>query len=326
MGYNRDNFINIRREYDGKALKAKEEATARTLDLYDKIPELKQFDDILADIGLKLFGEAMKGMDGYEERVESIRRDHVEAINSRRDLLLYHNYPEDYTDVKYECSICGDTGYDGINMCVCMKKLLIDAGYASSGIGHLIKKQSFETFNLDYYKADPAVYQLMENNYRICRAYASGFTADKYDNMILLGATGLGKTHLSTSIAKVVIENGYDVVYNTAQNIFEDFQYERFSRTYQDTSGSRTDKYFDCDLLIIDDLGTEVNNQFTVSCLYNLLNTRINKEKSTLINTNLNRNDLRKVYADRITSRLFGEFSTLVFRGTDIRELKLKTK
>lgn len=326
MGYNRENFIRIKREYEGKNLKAKEDATQRTLELYKTIPELKKVDDVLADIGLKLFNEALKGKDSYEQRVEIIRKDHIDTLNLRGELLKYHNFPEDYTDVKYECNLCNDTGYVDVNMCVCMKRELVKAGYESSGIGHLIKKQSFETFSLNYYKHDPQLYRNMENNFIRCKTYAQNFNSEKYENIILLGATGLGKTHLSTSIAKVVIEHGFDVVYDTAQNIYEDFQYERFSRTYQDTSENRTDKYFECDLLIMDDLGTEVVNQFTLSCLYNLINTRINKEKSTIINTNLNRNDLRKIYADRITSRLFGEFDTLIFQGTDVRELKLKNQ
>jgi DNA replication protein len=326
LGYNRDNFVRIKREFESRHFKAKDEAEARMNDLHEKIPELKKIDEAMADIGMRLFNEALKGKDGYEARVNNIKQDQLDALEYREQLLRYNNYPDDYTDVKYECSLCDDTGYIGIDMCVCMKKALIEAGYTSSGIGHLIRKQSFETFNLDYYKQDAATYEKMRDNFNFCKSYAKGFSADKYNNLIFFGATGLGKTHLSTAIAKVVIENGYDVMYDTAQNIFEDFQFERFGRNYQDTSESRTDKYFECDLLIIDDLGTEVANQFTVSCLYNLLNTRINKENSTIINTNLDRNDLRKIYTDRITSRLFGEFSAMLFKGTDIRELKLRMK
>lgn len=326
MGFNRANFVKIKQEYETKHIKAKEEATERTLELYTTLPELKQIDDILADIGLKLFNEAIQKKDDYNERVLAMQKEHEDTLNSRKELLKYHDYPENYTDVKYECAMCNDTGYIDIKMCLCMKKALIEAGYASSGIGHLIKKQSFDTFNLDYYKHDANLYKKMESFYIRCKNYAKTFNTDKVSNMMFIGGTGLGKTHLSTSIAKVVIERGYDVVYEAAQNIFEDFQFERFSRTSQDVSDKRTDKYFDCDLLIIDDLGTEVVNQFTISCLYNLLNTRINKEKSIILNTNFNKNDLRKAYADRITSRLFGEFVTLLFEGTDIRELKLRMK
>ena len=326
MGYNRENFIRIKREFESKNIKAKDEAEARTSELYNKIPELKRIDDAMADVGLRLFSEALKGKEGYEERVSNIRKDQIDFKVLRDELLRRYNYPEDYTDVKYECTLCNDTGYVEINMCACMKKALIEAGYNSSGVGSLIKRQSFETFNLKYYQYDPKIYNEMENYYNRCKNYAETFNTKTCSNMILFGATGLGKTHLSTSIAKVVIELGYDVIYDTAQNVFEDFQFERFNRSYQDTSESRTDKYFECDLLIMDDLGTEVNNQFTVSTLYNLLNTRINCEKSTIINTNLERNDLRKIYTDRITSRLFGEFSAMLFKGTDIRELKLKMR
>ncbi|MBQ2766264.1 MAG: ATP-binding protein, partial [Clostridia bacterium] len=143
------------------------------------------------------------------------------------------------------------------------------------------------------------------------------------ENVFFCGTTGLGKTHLSTAIAKTLIERGFDVVYDTAQNILSDFEYERFGRSYGDDSESRTDKYFDCDLLIIDDLGTEMTNQFTVSCLYNIINTRINHSKSMLISTNLTQNEIRERYSDRITSRLFGDFMVMRFVGKDIRLQKL---
>ena len=124
-----------------------------------------------------------------------------------------------------------------------------------------------------------------------------------------------------------MIERGFDVVYDTAQNVLADFEYERFGRHGEPEAGEppRTSKYFECELLIIDDLGTEVANQFTVSCLYNIINTRVNKHLPTIINTNLGREDLRRRYADRITSRLFGEFRPLLFTGTDVRTLKLSS-
>ena len=147
--------------------------------------------------------------------------------------------------------------------------------------------------------------------------------AKTYNPLFLYGGSGLGKTHLSTSIAKVLIERGFDVVYDSAQNIISDFEYERFGRGYGDMSDSRTDKYFDCDMLIIDDLGTEMANQFTVSCLYNIINTRINHSKSMIISTNLAQNEIRERYTDRITSRLFGDFMVMKFTGKDIRLQKL---
>ena len=131
----------------------------------------------------------------------------------------------------------------------------------------------------------------------------------------------MGKTHLSTALAGEIIGRGYDVVFETAQNLFSDFEFERFNRPYNSVADeeNRTEKFFDCDLLIIDDLGTEMSNQFTVSCLYNVINTRLNKGKTMIINTNLTRDELNKRYQDRITSRLFGEFNPIIFYGQDVR-------
>lgn len=324
MGYNRENFIRIKREFEGKNIQAKEEAIRRMSLLYEKIPELRQIDDALSEIGFKLFNEGLKGKEGFEERAELVRREMKELQRDHANCLKHYGYPEDYTEVRYECKECGDTGYVGLDMCDCMKRALILAGYESSGLGNLMRTQSFETFDINYHKDDGKSYENIKYILEICKEYAYGFNTEKADNLILMGATGLGKTHISTSVAKVIIERGYDVVYDTTQNIFEDFQYERFNRTYQDMSEVRIDKYFDCDLLIMDDLGTEVSNQFTIASLYNIINTRLNNNKSIIINTNLQREELRKRYADRITSRLFGEFKPFVFKGRDVRELKLK--
>ena len=140
-------------------------------------------------------------------------------------------------------------------------------------------------------------------------------------NLLFIGGTGLGKTHLSTAIAARAIERGFDVVYETAQNVIADFEYDRFKSGYGE-SESRSERYLACDLLIMDDLGAELTNQFTVSSLYNIINTRINLGKSMLISTNLGQKNLFERYDERITSRLFGEFDPYLFRGVDIRRQK----
>jgi DNA replication protein DnaC len=189
----------------------------------------------------------------------------------------------------------------------------------------LIKTQSFETFDISFYKDDKKASANIDTILSACRSYADEFSAGSRSNLLFRGSTGLGKTHLSTSIAKVVIERGYDVVYDTAQNIFTDFESERFSHNYNNGGSEKlTARYLDCDLLIIDDLGAEMSNQFTVSCLYNIINTRINFDRSAIINTNLTWDELRRRYSDRITSRLFGEFKPYEFIGSDIRAKKLR--
>lgn len=323
MAYNRENYVRIRQEYADKNLRAKKAAEARASELHMQYPELEKIDKVLAETGLSIFKEAAKGKEGLEERIAAIREGNKSLLEARGAYLESIGYPADYTAVKYECEKCSDTGFVGTKMCECMRRALILAGYESSGIGGLIRTQSFESFSLDYYKRTPSELANMQMIFDTCKAYAERFCDKNGESLLFCGTTGLGKTHLSTSVAKVLIERGFDVVYDSAQNIISDFEYERFGRGYGDDTDSRTDKYFECDLLIIDDLGTEVANQFTVSCLYNIINTRINHSKSTLISTNLTQEEILKRYGDRITSRLFGDFMAMQFVGKDIRLQKL---
>lgn len=322
MGYNKENYARIRQEYADKNLRAKEAADRRAEELHQKYPELLKIDRVLAETGLNIFREAMKGREGLDERLKKLRESNEELLRAREAYLESIGYPKDYTSVKYECDICKDTGFRGTKMCECLKRDLVLAGYESSGIGRLILTQSFETFDLNYYRRSPEEYANMKLVFDTCREYAESFSKDSSDNLFFCGTTGLGKTHLSTAIAKCVIEKGYDVVYDTVQNILSDFEEERFGRGYGDDE-SVTEKYLDCDLLIIDDLGTESSNKFTVSCLYNIINTRINRKKSMIISTNLMQNEIRTQYNDRITSRLFGEFMVLQFAGKDVRLQKV---
>ena len=326
MGFNRENYRRIKREYDGKNVRAKEEAQRRAEELHSRYPEIRDIDNALQETGLKILDTAARcSGNELEKRIAQLRKE-TEALRSERNACLeFYGLPADYSDVKYECPECRDTGFVGIKMCRCMREKLITAGYESSGIGSLIKTKTFDNFDTSYQKRDPQAYEVLAANYEICKSYAEEFDCPGAKNLLLMGNTGLGKTHLSTAIAGRVIDRGFDAVCETAQNVFSDFEFERFNRPYGsvDSEPLRTGKYFDCDLLIIDDLGTEMTNQFTVSCLYNLINTRLNHGRPMIINTNLSRDELRKRYADRITSRLFGEFCPLRFIGKDVRELKL---
>jgi DNA replication protein DnaC len=324
MGYNRANYIKIREEFAGKNLRAKKEAEKRAEELHEKFPDIAAIDRVLYETGLKIFAEAMRGSKGLDERIEKLRAENAELRKIRGEFLISKGYPADYSSVKYECALCSDTGFVNDKMCDCMRRALILAGYESSGIGGLIRTQSFETFSLEYYRQTPEQYRNMKHIFDSSQNFAENFETQNGENLLFCGTTGLGKTHLSTSIAKVIIERGFDVVYDTAQNILSDFEYERFTRTYSDLSEPKTQKYFDCDLLIIDDLGAEMTNQFTVSCIYNVINTRLNNKRSIIINTNLREKEIRERYNDRITSRLFGEFKAFLFYGRDIREIKAK--
>jgi DNA replication protein DnaC len=238
-------------------------------------------------------------------------------------LLRAYGYPEDYTDVHYECEKCGDTGYVDTKMCECMKRSLVLAGYESSGLGELIKTQSFDNFSLDWYKNNAEFYSKMNMNFNKIKNYAENFSKDTYYNMLFMGTTGIGKTHLSTAVAKCVIDRHFDVLYVTATGMMGDFEQKRFGNSAIDGDAGETDRYYSADLLIIDDLGTEIANQFTATCLYDVINTRIMKRKSTIISTNLKTDEIRKRYWDRITSRIFGEYQPVSFVGTDIRQQRV---
>ena len=206
------------------------------------------------------------------------------------------------------------------------------AGYETSGLGNLLREQSFENYSLDYFKNDEKAYRTMSAVVRMLREWAEHFTLGdssrpSSENLLLVGGTGLGKTHLSTAVAGTVLNAGFDVLYTSAVGLLGDFEMARFGNSGAAGDGSMTvdtARYFDCDLLIIDDLGTEVSNQFTTSCLYNLINTRLSTRRSTIISTNLMQDELRRRYWDRITSRLFGEYKILLFLGTDVRAQKVK--
>ena len=324
MGYNRANYAKVKMELERRREEALESAKIRLEELHECCPEIRKIDAELSQTGILVMGEIAKGGADLDERIENIKLDNMELQAQRKAVLARYGYPEDYSDIKYTCSVCSDTGSVGTKMCRCMKKMLSVEGMKSAGISKLFETQNFDTFSLSYYAFDQRVYNLMKTYFSLCVEYAESFNSKTTENLLFCGNTGLGKTHLSTAIAAEVIEKGYDVCYNSVQNIMGEFEAERFQRAYNDREGSSLDKYFECDLLIIDDLGTESATQFTVSCLYNIVNTRVVSGKPIIINTNLTHEDMRKKYSDRIASRLFGEFTVLHFQGRDIRFLKLE--
>ncbi|MBO7303287.1 MAG: ATP-binding protein [Clostridia bacterium] len=317
MGYNRDALIKIKADYLEKYQKARRSADMRAEEVYVKIPRVREIDSLLSRTALEIMAVVSNGKESAEEALARVRQRNAVLMEERARLLVEAGYPEDYTDVHYDCEKCGDSGYVDGKTCECMKRELIMAGYETSGLGRLIATQSFDNFSLDYYKSGGANYDNMKFYYSSLRNFANSFSDDTYKNFLLIGGTGLGKTHLSTSVAKTVIEKGFDVLYVSAIDMFADFEQKQFGNGEDNTR-----RYFDCDLLIIDDLGTELTNQFTVSCLYNVINSRINTARSTFINTNLSKKEIETKYAERITSRLFGEYYPLVFTGTDIRKQK----
>ncbi len=322
--FNRENYKRIKQEFTAKHLAAGETQRVRMREVEAGHPEMAEINAALSQTGLRIFEAAMAGREGLDQRIAKLRDDNRRLLDDRAALLTVYGYPADYLDLKYECSACMDTGFidNGTRLCTCMRRALVLAGYESSGIGPLLERQTFDNFSLQYY-TDPADQQRMEQVLETARRYVGLFSDEKSQNLLFFGQTGLGKTHLSSAIAKSLIDRGFDVLYETAQNLFGDFEDEKFNRAYNTGVEERkTDRYFSCDLLIIDDLGAELSNQFTASCLYNLINTRFNMGKSCIISTNLTHPEIEKRYSQRVLSRLLGQYQNLQFTGRDIRMMK----
>lgn len=326
MPYNQKIYSRIREEYETKYLRAREAAELRRAEVHAVIPELAELDRAMRLTGLSIMEAAVSGTD-VDARVAEVRRRNGELAETRRALLEEHGYSADYTEVRYECPLCADSGYVDCRMCVCMKRKLVEASFELSGMSHLLATQNFENFDLSYYMEDASAHRRMTQIHAKMQQYADTFVPGQAGNLVLFGGTGLGKTHLSTAVARTVIEQGHDVLYVSAVSLLSDFEAQRFgNHTSGGETGSDTERYFSCDLLIVDDLGTEVTNQFTTSVLYNLINTRLNRKRATIISTNLNQEEFRKRYWDRITSRVLGEYTVLPFLGKDIRAQKLGRK
>ncbi len=315
MGYDSGNYKRVRDAYTAKRKEAERLAEERKLQVQALSPAIAEIDRKLSGTGLLLFRIACEGGADLQAKIEEARKENQALLEAKGKLLASLGFPADYTEIRYECTACSDTGYlPNTKMCDCMKRALAAEGFRASGLGTLVDRQSFDNFSLDRFESEER--ELMKHNLDYMKHYADTFAVGA-KSLLLIGGTGLGKTHLSTSLARTVIEKGYSVLYDTAHNVVFDFNYDQFKSKPEEEL--RSEKYLDCDLLLLDDLGTEVQTKHTNSYLYNLINTRMNRGKTTLISTNLTPNELLERYGDRLASRLFGEYEILLFRGKDIR-------
>ena len=312
------NYKKVKDEIENRRLSAVATAELHNEEVRARSKEIREIDEELTRTGLAIFRTACAGGD-----LAPIRARNQALCEKRRSLLISLGYDADYTEPQYTCKACSDTGYVDTKMCSCLREGLIRENFRTSGMGDLLTRQSFDNFDLERYKKDgEEVYRRVKANFTAAKAFAEDFR-EKRGNLLLIGTTGAGKTHLTTAIARAVLDRGFDVVYDTAQNIMAAFEHDRFRSGYA-PSESRAEKYMECTLLILDDLGTEFTNAFTVSCLYNLLNERQNKGLSTVISTNVLPDQLRDKYEDRIYSRLIGaDYRILSFGNcSDFRQMR----
>jgi len=292
---------------------------------YARVPRIREIDIQLRQTMARAAQAAFRqGSDGRAE-MEAIRAENL-SLQRERARLVSEHFEEGFLDDSPICLNCGGSGYVGSSMCECLQELCRQEQKKEVSI-LAGSRESFNQFRLDYYsdRYDPnfgASHRIiMEKNFQTCRRYALTF-AQNAGNLLFVGGTGLGKTFLSACIARSVADRGYSVVYETANHLFGKLEQAKFAPTEE--SRREAAKFLECDLLIIDDLGTEMPGQFVTAALYSLLNDRILEGKPMVISTNLNVDEMARRYSPQIASRLHGNFNRLTFVGDDIRIQKSK--
>ena len=315
--YNKaDEILAHRRE------QAEAAAEFRLEEISEKIPELLTIKKKLGQIGLSISRVFFESSNKQAD-IEKLKEASLELQEQRKKLLVKNGYDENALEVQYTCPHCKDTGIHNNRRCKCHTELLKSIELEKLQKLAPIDECTFESFNTLYYPEEPesgiSPRAKAESILKNCKRYASKFTS-KSPSILFMGGTGLGKTHLSLAIANAVIDHGYSVEYGTAQNILNDLSNENFGRT--DRLKYTEERILECDLLIIDDLGTEFKTSYSVACLYNIINTRLAAKLPTIISTNFSQKELEEKYDQRITSRITGEYNTLILLGKDIRYIK----
>ncbi len=298
---------------------------SRLREVYLKCPRIMTLDREIKSTVIDVIGVALRSGRDPDDAIAELRDKNLYLQSERVQALLSAGFSPDYIDSEYLCSHCRDTGYIGTEICSCLKRHYNDELKASLSNLFKLGSESFDNFDLSWYDDNPnpeigmPTRSYMENICETCYRYATKFSS-KSTNLFFNGDTGLGKTFLSACIARVVADKGFSVVYDMACSIFSAFEEEKFSKS-NDLGLLRSElkRYLESDLLIIDDLGTEMTTSFTLSALYELLNTRLISGKKTIISSNLSLDELRRRYTLQIMSRLEGEFQILKFYGRDIR-------
>lgn len=325
MPLNNSQYGELIREYNARQLRNQRITELRAKEAYRKIPRLKEIDDAIASCSV---AQAAKLLDGDKEALSALKQQIAAFHAEKEDLLTKAGFPADFFEPVYACKDCKDTGYIGQKRCHCFKQAAIDLVYTQSNLKDILTNENFDHFSFDYYSdevKDSATglssLDAAKSAYDKCRAFISGFNkGGEAANLCFYGNTGIGKTFLSNCIAKELMDEGHSVIYFTAFQLFDILSKGVFDKDEDALIAHRN--IFDCDLLIIDDLGTEFSNSFTTSQLFLCLNERILRNKSTIISTNLGLNQIADLYSERVLSRITSKYTLIKLFGADIRILK----
>lgn len=328
MGYSQEVKIVAERKLNNRRLVAEHEAESRKERIFREIPEAESYERQIASCGITAAKAVLKG-GNVKAEIEKLKQCSLNLQREYSMLLAEKGYTVEDTKPIYMCKKCSDTGFVELDnrtiMCDCYKQILVECACAELNRHSPLSLCTFEDFSLDYYSQDiedgypHSSYVQMQKILSYCKNYADNFNKHS-KSLFMKGKTGLGKTHLSLSIANEAIKKGYGVIYVSAPAIVSKLENERFS--YDKTNATTEATLLNCDLLIIDDLGTEFATQYTTSAIYNIFNSRLLADKPVIINTNLTLQELEKLYSQRFVSRIIGQAVRLDFFGRDIRILK----
>ena len=306
-------YINQHREQ--VQLQAQKEKQA----IYAAHPELARLEHAIADKAVQATRAMLSGGE-VRQAIQQLSTESQQLQDQRNAYLLQNQIDQKKLHPVYWCDKCADTGYDQGKLCSCVKKMAIGFAIEQLNAATPLEHSRFDNFSLDRYpkrseQSGVSPQEIMSKIYQYCKDYAEHFT-EHAESLLFFGDTGLGKTHLSLAIARVVLQKGYSVIYGPVNHLLGQIEHEHFSK---EKNGTSLQTMLDCDLLILDDLGAEFTTPFTVSTLYDLINSRILNNKPTIINTNLTVQELEQQYAPRIVSRICGCYKCFKFLGVDLR-------
>ncbi len=320
MALNNSQYDTIFRAYEQKQLHNRNILDKRQENVYNKVPGIDLINKEISSLSVK---QARKLLEGDESALSELKKDIQDLSQKKRDLLVQAGFPADYLEPVYDCPDCKDTGYVNNQKCHCFRKATIDLLYTQSNLKTILQNENFDTFSLRYYSenhVDPMTgrssLDIMKKACETAHEFIDTFSTE-FRNLFLYGDTGVGKTFLSNCIAKELIDRSYSVIYFSAFDLFDTLAKSRFGK--DESADEMNEHIFDCDLLIIDDLGTELANSFTVSQLFLCLNERLLRRKSTIISTNLSLESLVSTYSERTFSRITSNYTMLKLTGEDIR-------
>lgn len=312
-------FEQIQREYGDKRLASQHALEEKRAIIESKIPKIKTIENAVASLSVAQAIAKIKGQPAdpdYENKIFLLKAE-------KERLLLENGFSAADLEPVYECSLCKDTGYIEDQMCTCLRNRITDTLYGQLHIKEVLQKENFRSFSYDYYSRQipqgetesPLV--VAQKAVMTALDFIRNFDSSA-DNLFICGNTGVGKTFLTNCIVKELIDRGYFVIYLSAQRFFQLLSDARFNRTEADTEYI-SEHLYSCDLLVIDDLGTELTNSFVVSALFDCLNERLMAKKHTVISTNLSLDQVRDIYTERISSRITDAYKCIRLLGDDIR-------